>query len=73
VRVRIRDFGVGLPAEEERIFDQFFSTKRDGLGMGLVIARSIIEAHGGRLSAENVENGGACFQFTLPASNNSQI
>jgi two-component system, LuxR family, sensor kinase FixL len=73
VRVKVRDFGVGLPAEQERIFDQFFSTKRDGLGMGLVIARSIVEAHGGRLSAENVKEGGACFQFTLPASNDSQI
>jgi PAS domain S-box len=73
VRVKIRDFGIGLPAEQERIFDQFFSTKRDGLGMGLVIARSIVEAHGGRLSAENVNEGGACFQFTLPASNDSQI
>ncbi|MGA7884020.1 MAG: ATP-binding protein, partial [Terrimicrobiaceae bacterium] len=72
VRVSVRDFGVGLPAEKERIFEQFFSTKRDGLGMGLVIARSIVEAHGGRLSAENAESGGACFHFTLPASSNSQ-
>jgi signal transduction histidine kinase len=68
VRVGVRDFGVGLPAERERIFEQFFSTKRDGLGMGLVIARSIVEAHGGRLAAENVEGGGAFFHFILPAS-----
>ena len=59
MRVSVRDFGVGLPAEKEKIFEQFFSTKRDGLGMGLVIARSIVEAHGGRLSAENAEGGGA--------------
>ena len=69
MRLTVRDFGVGLPAESKKIFEQFFSTKRDGLGMGLVIARSIIEAHGGRLFAENVEGGGACFQFSLPASN----
>jgi two-component system, LuxR family, sensor kinase FixL len=68
VRVGVRDFGVGLPAEREKIFEQFFSTKRDGLGMGLVIARSIVEAHGGRLAAENVEGGGAFFHFILPAS-----
>jgi two-component system, LuxR family, sensor kinase FixL len=55
VRVGVRNFGVGLPSEREKIFEQFFSTKRDGLGMGLVIARSIVEAHGGRLFAENVE------------------
>ena len=72
VRLTVRDFGVGLPAESEKIFEQFFSTKRDGLGMGLVIARSIIEAHGGRLFAENVEGGGACFHFTLPANSSSR-
>ena len=58
VRVSVRDYGIGLPAQKERIFEPFFSTKRDGLGMGLVIARSIVEAHGGRLSAENAEGGG---------------
>ena len=72
VRVSVRDFGVGLPAEQEKIFEQFFSTKRDGLGVGLIIARSIVEAHGGRLCAENVERGGACFHFTLPVSCNSR-
>ena len=72
VQLTVRDFGVGLPAESEKIFDQFFSTKREGLGMGLVIARSIIEAHGGRLVAENVEGGGACFLFTLPANSSSR-
>jgi FixJ family two-component response regulator len=58
VRVSVRDFGVGLPPERDKIFEQFFSTKRDGLDMGLVIARSIVEAHGWRLSAENAEDGG---------------
>jgi len=72
VRLTVRDFGIGLPAESEKIFEQFFSTKRDGLGMGLVIARSIIETHGGRLFAENVEGGGARFHFTLPANSSSR-
>ena len=71
VQLTVRDFGVGLPAESKKIFEQFFSTKRDGLGMGLVIARSIIEAHGGRLFADNVEGGGACFLFTLPVNSSS--
>ena len=54
VRVSVRDFGTGLPAEEpQRIFEQFFSTKREGMGMGLAIARSIITSHGGELAAAN--------------------
>ena len=64
VRVSVRDFGIGLPAEKEKVFQPFLSTKRDGLGMGLVIVRSIIDAHGGRLCAENAEGSGACFQST---------
>jgi two-component system sensor kinase FixL len=70
VRVSVRDYGIGLPAQKERIFEPFFSTKRDGLGMGLVIARSIVEAHGGRLSAEHAEGGGTCFQFVVPSATN---
>jgi C4-dicarboxylate-specific signal transduction histidine kinase len=67
VSVNIRDFGVGIPpANSERMFRQFFSTKRDGMGLGLAIVRSIIEAHAGVLRAENVENGGAQFSFHLP-------
>ena len=61
MRVSVRDFGTGLPVEEpERIFERFFSTKRDGMGMGLAIARSIIASHGGELAATNAEGGGAC-------------
>jgi PAS domain S-box-containing protein len=68
VRVSVRDFGTGLPAENpQRIFEQFFSTKTDGLGMGLAIARSIITSHGGELAAANAEGGGACVHFSLPA------
>src|SRR6266404_2948594 len=67
--VSVRDFGTGLPADgPEKIFDHFFSTKVEGMGMGLTIARSIVEAHGGTLGAEDVEGGGARFFFRLPAA-----
>jgi two-component system, LuxR family, sensor kinase FixL len=73
VRVGVRDFGTGLPAEEsQRIFEQFFSTKREGMGMGLAIARSIIVSHGGELAAANAEGGGACVHFWLPAISKGQ-
>jgi signal transduction histidine kinase len=73
VRVSVRDFGTGLPAEEpERIFERFFSTKREGMGMGLAIARSIITSHGGELAAANAEGGGACVHFSLPVIGKGQ-
>jgi two-component system, LuxR family, sensor kinase FixL len=66
-RVSVRDFGIGLPVEEpQRIFERFFSTKREGMGMGLAIARSIVAAHGGELAAANAQSGGACVHFSLP-------
>jgi two-component system, LuxR family, sensor kinase FixL len=68
VRVSVRDFGTGLSEENpERIFEHFFSTKHDGLGMGLAIARSIIASYEGELAATNVEGGGACVYFSLRA------
>jgi PAS domain S-box-containing protein len=67
VCVSVRDYGTGLPKENpDQIFEPFFSTKRDGLGMGLSIARSIISSHGGELIASNPEGGGACVGFCLP-------
>jgi PAS domain S-box-containing protein len=67
VRLSVRDFGIGLPAEEpKQIFDRFFSTKREGMGLGLAIARSIITLHGGELAATNAQGGGACVYFSLP-------
>jgi len=63
----VQDTGPGLhPTQLNRSFEAFYSTKPQGLGMGLAISRSIIEAHGGRLWAETVESGGALFQLTLP-------
>ena len=63
----VRDTGRGLPPEDpDRIFGAFYSTKPDGLGMGLSISRTIVEAHGGRLWAEAAPHG-AMFRFRLPA------
>jgi two-component system, LuxR family, sensor kinase FixL len=67
IRTSVRDHGVGISEEvRERLFDPFFSTKTEGLGMGLAIVRSIVEAHGGTITAENIDDGGARFQFVLP-------
>jgi C4-dicarboxylate-specific signal transduction histidine kinase len=68
VIVRVSDSGPGVaPDNLCRIFDSFFSTKSYGLGMGLNISRSIIESHGGRLTAQNNADGrGATFEFVLP-------
>ncbi|MDL2410372.1 AAA family ATPase [Rhizobium calliandrae] len=68
VSVAVKDVGPGLgPQAMEQIFEPFYTTKAEGLGMGLAICRSIIEAHGGRLWASVNEPRGAVFQFTLPA------
>jgi PAS domain S-box-containing protein len=65
--VSVADTGPGIDAEHaNRLFAPFFTTKPQGIGMGLAICRSIIEAHGGRLWAENNESGGAVFHFMLP-------
>jgi signal transduction histidine kinase len=68
VLVAVRDSGPGLDAEHlDHLFDAFYTTKPNGLGMGLAISRSIIEAHGGRLWATPNVPRGAVLQFTLPA------
>lgn len=67
ILVRVRDSGPGIPGGVgEHLFEPFFSTKAEGTGMGLAIARSIVEAHGGALSSENCDGGGACFTVRLP-------
>jgi len=67
IMVEIEDSGCGIPADNvKKLFKHFFTSKPDGLGMGLSISRSIVEAHGGRLEAKNNPNGGANFYFTIP-------
>jgi PAS domain S-box-containing protein len=69
VLVSVADCGVGISAENaDRVFNAFFTTKSSGMGMGLSICRSIIDAHGGRLWATTCEPRGALFQFTIPAA-----
>jgi C4-dicarboxylate-specific signal transduction histidine kinase len=68
VSVSIRDRGAGISDENQaKLFDPFFTTKADGMGMGLSICRSTIEARGGSLTARNHSEGGAEFEFVLPA------
>jgi signal transduction histidine kinase len=69
VELSVRDFGTGLPKDRpDKIFDHFFSTKQHGMGMGLAIVRSIVEAHGGTISGENEPDRGARITVRLPAA-----
>ena len=67
--VSVRDFGIGLPKDRpDKVFDHFFTTKQKGMGMGLAIVRSIVEAHGGTITAENAPDRGARMVVRLPAA-----
>jgi signal transduction histidine kinase len=67
VDVAVEDSGTGIDVNDvDRLFEPLYTTKAEGLGMGLAIVRTIVDAHGGRLRASNNASGGATFQFTLP-------
>jgi C4-dicarboxylate-specific signal transduction histidine kinase len=67
VEISVSDSGRGIPPDKlHRLFDSFFTTKENGMGLGLAIARSIIDAHQGRIFAENNSDGGATFRFDFP-------
>jgi signal transduction histidine kinase len=68
VEIAVRDSGIGVPDPPTDVFAPFFSTKPNGLGMGLSISRSIVEAHGGRLSVARNAGHGSTFRFTLPVA-----
>jgi C4-dicarboxylate-specific signal transduction histidine kinase len=68
LEVAVADCGTGIQGDKvSEVFEPFFTTKPEGLGMGLAISRTIIEAHGGTIRAENNARRGATFTFTLPA------
>jgi signal transduction histidine kinase len=74
VLVTISDSGPGLGTEElEQVFQAFYTTKAKGMGMGLAICRSMVEAHGGRMWASNNESRGAVFRFTLPLEQDESV
>ena len=69
IEVSVRDSGPGIPAPSlGQVFEPFFSTKPHGMGMGLAVSKTIVEAHNGRIWAENVAGGGARFCLTVPVA-----
>jgi PAS domain S-box-containing protein len=74
VLIAVRDSGIGIDSDRiDELFEAFFTTKALGMGLGLAISRSIVQAHGGRLWAEPNSDRGATFQFTLPVSNQQSV
>ncbi len=74
IEIEVSDTGSGFPGDvKQNLFQTFFTTKETGMGVGLSISRSIIEAHGGRMWAETNPSGGATFRFTLPAASSESL
>ena len=74
VEIAVADTGGGIDAADMlRLFDSFFTTKKDGMGLGLALCRSIVQAHGGRIWAENNPGGGATFRFVLPVDAEQRV
>ena len=72
VRLTVKDTGVGIPQQDmERLFEAFYTTKCDGMGMGLSVSRSIIESHNGRLWATPNDSHGATFSFSIPCKSDN--
>jgi two-component system, LuxR family, sensor kinase FixL len=74
VEVSVSDTGHGFQEDvKQNLFQTFFTTKETGMGVGLSISRSIVEAHGGQMWAESNSSGGATFRFTLPAASSESL
>jgi two-component system sensor kinase FixL len=74
IEIEVSDTGTGFADDvKANLFQTFFTTKESGMGVGLSISRSIIEAHGGRMWAESNAAGGATFRFTLPAASSESV
>ena len=74
IEIEVSDTGSGFQDDvKQNLFQTFFTTKETGMGVGLSISRSIIEAHGGRMWAEANASGGATFRFTLPAASSESL